>query len=855
MKRKIVLLFATSILITAFNFNTFAQSGQKFSVEGNSLSAGNFLGSTNNQPLLIKVNNALALQINPGGSILINSFSNNGNGIVSFDNTGKLIPVAFPNDATMVFLGNGSWGNVPVPADYWHLHNNDLYTLTSGNVGIGLNNPMFKLDINGDVRISENLYVGGGIIITDKVNAASEVNTGKINATVELKSVALRADSILMDSTKAFYGYSKFAGDVKLENKLDVYGNVNVNGNFKTAGNLTFAGNKTIGYLPASGGNPEITYFTTNPNQNINLCFTPIVQLNQFPGLIQSTGSNNGNTNIMTMGFNGTNCIIDMANTGIISSNDPGLLINNFCGRNVSICTGNNGGNVYLTKVGTTDNVGVGTLTPNAKLDVEGDLRIGTLSESIVSDYILVTNTSGIIGKKPINNLGTQIINDIGNQIITNMSGQIYDDLGNHTATQNIILGNHWLTNNSPINSEGIFINTENNVGINSSTNLTEKFNVLGYGKFFGSKVDESIGYTTIGFDGVHGYLNSSDALLINYYTGQNVVVGGGSPATGDFSTLHSAYLAVNDGSVGIGTMTPTSKLEVNGTIKITDGTQGNGKVLTSDPDGLASWQMPVSSGSAWQLTGNTGIGNFIGTTDPYALIFKTNNTERMRIDENGFVGIGMNNPTSSLFIQGNTKEKSQITINCLSTPVNSLKISSFDRKSTFSGTGDVIISMDSDGDEYNESFKIISNSEIPSTTNTKFMINDYYIDAFARLRINNWNTGDAVTLIDENGYITCRKLIVKISGSIPDFVFDKNYKIPTLYEEEQFYKTNKHLLGIPSAKEVIESGMDVDQFISSLLQKLETSVIQNVEQQKELDNLKEQVNTLQKQVEQLKKF
>ncbi|MGE0019242.1 MAG: hypothetical protein AB7S72_06215 [Draconibacterium sp.] len=39
--------------------------------------------------------------------------------------------------------------------------------------------------------------------------------------------------------------------------------------------------------------------------------------------------------------------------------------------------------------------------------------------------------------------------------------------------------------------------------------------------------------------------------------------------------------------------------------IKISDGTQGTGKVLTSDADGLASWQTPASSSSLWTKTGN----------------------------------------------------------------------------------------------------------------------------------------------------------------------------------------------------------------------------------------------------------
>lgn len=45
--------------------------------------------------------------------------------------------------------------------------------------------------------------------------------------------------------------------------------------------------------------------------------------------------------------------------------------------------------------------------------------------------------------------------------------------------------------------------------------------------------------------------------------------------------------------NVGIGTSSPTAKLDVNGTFKVADGTQGDGKILTSDDTGLASWQPP----------------------------------------------------------------------------------------------------------------------------------------------------------------------------------------------------------------------------------------------------------------------
>ena len=45
--------------------------------------------------------------------------------------------------------------------------------------------------------------------------------------------------------------------------------------------------------------------------------------------------------------------------------------------------------------------------------------------------------------------------------------------------------------------------------------------------------------------------------------------------------------------NVGIGTATPNAKLHVNGTLKVADGSQGAGKILTSDATGLASWQVP----------------------------------------------------------------------------------------------------------------------------------------------------------------------------------------------------------------------------------------------------------------------
>ncbi|MDP6908907.1 MAG: hypothetical protein QF371_05335, partial [Flavobacteriales bacterium] len=49
-------------------------------------------------------------------------------------------------------------------------------------------------------------------------------------------------------------------------------------------------------------------------------------------------------------------------------------------------------------------------------------------------------------------------------------------------------------------------------------------------------------------------------------------------------------------GNVGIGTTSPGAKLEVTGQVKITGGTPGANKVLTSDAAGLATWETPTST-------------------------------------------------------------------------------------------------------------------------------------------------------------------------------------------------------------------------------------------------------------------
>ncbi len=170
----------------------------------------------------------------------------------------------------------------------------------------------------------------------------------------------------------------------------------------------------------------------------------------------------------------------------------------------------------------------------------------------------------------------------------------------------------------------------------------------------------------TIGFIGETGSGISEPSASIDVTALENFT-GSAQGAEMAFSTIGigqatpSKRMVIDgSGNIGIGISAPTAKLEINGQIKITGGAPGVGKVLTSDVNGLATWQ---SSSSGWGLGGNTGtvdgaIGtgtNYIGTQDNVPLNFIVNNFKSGRIDPSGptFFGYKAGSSNSNSFSTG----------------------------------------------------------------------------------------------------------------------------------------------------------------------------------------------------------
>jgi len=103
-------------------------------------------------------------------------------------------------------------------------------------------------------------------------------------------------------------------------------------------------------------------------------------------------------------------------------------------------------------------------------------------------------------------------------------------------------------------------------------------------------------------------------------------------------------------------------------------------------------------------------------------------------------------------------------------------------------------------------------------------------------------------------GNLEAKKVKVTATpGSVPDYVFQPNYKLPTLNELEAFIKTNSHLPNIPNAKEIETNGQDVGDLQLKLLEKIEELTLYLIQENKENSNLKKQITKTEKENQELK--
>ena len=306
-------------------------------------------------------------------------------------------------------------------------------------------------------------------------------------------------------------------------------------------------------------------------------------------------------------------------------------------------------------------NVGIGTASPDYKLDVDGDIR--------ARDAIRVYGNT--VTSLPYNsppevsvNLGTYNNQYAYIDLATSHSGGSWIDFSKADGTDyggriryaNSLDQFQFFTNNS----RKMVIDSAGNVGIGTDS-PSAKLEVNGavfVGNHTGT-VTPTDGIWIEGADGTETQiqmysLNGSVFHVKNAATKATIGYGSSQDRSVNFTNSGSG-----DISVGIGTDSPRTKLNVSGSSAAGGGvlTLENSTTATGSADYVGKIQFygndSGTGASGIRASIDANIQGYNGETD---LVFSTApasgvNAEAMRIDQNGNVGIGTTNPDTKLEI------------------------------------------------------------------------------------------------------------------------------------------------------------------------------------------------------------
>jgi hypothetical protein len=316
--------------------------------------------------------------------------------------------------------------------------------------------------------------------------------------------------------------------------------------------------------------------------------------------------------------------------------------------------------NAMLLNTGGSSNVAIGNEALHANTNTSNLVAIG--------DSALYNNTDGVdntsVGSKTLfTNTNGGLNSAFGsNALYSNTEGSGNSSFGAHSLYNNTegsyntvigygsLLSNTIGSNNVAIGAEVLMNNNDQNsntaIGYNSQRNSTGNSNVtLGMNTLIDNTGDNN---TAIGTDALQspGAAFNVTAIGAGATTGASNLTNAtaiGSAARVD--TSNAMVLGDTTINVGFGIYKPLAKVDIDARndgnysgFRMRDGSQGAGKVLTSNANGFARWETSAAA-SSWNLTGNAATDstiNFVGTTDNKPIMFRTNNTVKMILRRNG---------------------------------------------------------------------------------------------------------------------------------------------------------------------------------------------------------------------------
>lgn len=525
-------------------------------------------------------------------------------------------------------------------------NNTDRLTIrnSTGDVGIGTSFPTEKLSVDGNINVTagNDICIAGGACLST-----------------------------------AGAGGGDFMAD----------GSVAMTGDFDLGVNKIVNGGGSFGIQVANDGHVGIG---ANPNGNDLIIYrngvgSPTLQLaNSSSGASNSDGAQislNGSVfgfdhkeagGIFRFNHNGNVAALEIKNDKVAINayaNNANFEIskNGQAGSIPFIISSDDDNNGDILIVNSAGNLGLGTVSPSTKLDVNGAISVSAGNDICISggaclstagDVESVTAGTGLTGGGLS---GAVTLNaDIGTGV-----GQLMgsDAVPNCSASQKLQMSAgpvySWScvtdsnTNAAVLCTAGQFLNGD------GSCDPIPSGQDPSYGSSASSPANAAyisdFGYLGLGTTSPDHklHVNNGNALITGLNMGLQIketdtvdqnwqmTVNGGALR---YATLNDSLggasekmVLLNNGNLGVGVTDPDARVEVSGQIKITGGTPGNGKVLTSDANGLASWQTLTPPGD--NLGNHTATQNIdIGSNT----IVSGGGTYGLRVDNDGHVGVGI---------------------------------------------------------------------------------------------------------------------------------------------------------------------------------------------------------------------
>jgi hypothetical protein len=495
----------------------------------------------------------------------------------------------------------------------------DFIINSSSRVGIGTDSPRQDLEINTGSGNNGMLINAGAPRITLETNADTHYNwriaaQDKVDAGFEIQR-GEKDENAMNDSYNTLFTIKESGnvgiGTVSPVEKLDVKGTAGFSNGLYGVTLHHSVGNKT-GVIDTYG-NHDLEFRVNNKEQMklTNNGLSLGVFTKEKHGKISVSQSSN--TDWAGVFYNGGGAGKGIFIQGAANNETPLIQVQD------------NYGAIKL-KVQSNGNVGIGTATPTEKLDVKGIVK---------APAIIIDSENNSYG-------GVKIDTDNQEDYHVNFR------MGRSSATNNG--GYRWYTGARPKNggawssgTERMILTNKGSLGVGTSIpdaklevvgdlgrsflDLTPATNPDSYGiygeiRLWGDKNKRGTRYAAVRGVNTGGTDQNELSFLVNYG-----------------KTQKEAMRIDDHGNVGVGTESPARLLTLSSQsttqLQLTNTTLGN-----ENTDGF---QIHVAkSGVAQSLNYENAATSFF-----------TNNTERMRIDNHGNIGIGTASPTAKLDVNG----------------------------------------------------------------------------------------------------------------------------------------------------------------------------------------------------------